>query len=49
MQYEAGAGGPGGGGREGFGGRAGLAQLFGPGARELGAVGLDQPAAQDLA
>ena len=29
--------------------RAGLAQLSGPGARELSAVGLDQQAAQDLA
>jgi hypothetical protein len=28
--------------------RAGLAQLSGPGARELGAVGVDQQAAQDL-
>jgi len=28
--------------------RAGLAQLSGPGALELGAVGLDQKAAQDL-
>ena len=29
--------------------RAGLAQLSGPGARGLSAVGLDQQAAQDLA
>jgi hypothetical protein len=34
---------------EGVAVRAGLAQLSGPGARELSAVGLDQQAAQDLA